>query len=241
MPTVSVIIPVLNAVRYLPESLQSLRQNCGVQMELVVVDDGSTDHSLEIVRESGLASTILKQSRRGPAAARNRGLEVASGEYVAFLDADDIWPAGTLVRLSEVLEGLPQVGVCQGKVATLAQPEVHPRLRRRILPQPSYTVNLGSALFRRELFRRVGGFDESLRFDEDTDLWMRLWEAGVEKERIPDVTLQYRLHAENMTVEAEENSRALLVLLKKHKDRMAGRTVSPQKQGLAIFLGWTQP
>lgn len=235
---ISVIMPILNAEKFLPETLKSLESNWLEGSELLVVDDGCTDLSMKLVADSAFPSRALRGEGRGPAAARNIALKEASGQYVAFLDADDLWPTGTLQRLTEALrEGDGSDRIVQGKVETFADGPVADTLKSRLKPAPAYAVNLGSALFQKDDLDRMGGFDESLRFDEDTDLWLRCWEAGISKKLLPEVTLRYRLHQENMTRDAQSNSRALLPLLKRHRDRMKGRQPLCS-QGLAEYLGW---
>lgn len=239
VPAVSVILPVRNGARFLPQTLDSIAANATVEMEVIAVDDGSTDASPAILRSNPLVSRVLVLSGKGPAAARNAGLQAASADFVAFLDADDLWPRATLERLLRGLRESPEAQVSQGKVATLAEADLHPRLRHLVLAEPTYLVNLGSALFRRETVLALGGFEERLRYGEDTDLWVRLWEQGAHKAMIPDTTLLYRLHGENMSCQAPPNSRALMPVFKRHMDRMAGRKHSP-RESLASFLGWKQ-
>jgi glycosyltransferase involved in cell wall biosynthesis len=232
-------MPILNAEKFLPETLRSLKANWLEGNELLVVDDGCTDRSMELVADSGLPGRTLQGEGGGPAAARNLALKQACGRYVAFLDADDLWPPDTLRLLLDTLrEGDGSEKIAQGRVETFADGPVADTLKARLKPVPAYAVNLGSALFRKNDLDQLGGFDESLRFDEDTDLWLRCWEAGLSKKLLPEVTLHYRLHQENMTRGAQSNSRALLPLLKRHRDRMKGRQPLCS-QGLAEYLGWT--
>lgn len=238
MPIVSVVMPVYNGQEHLPETLECLRaEACQVDLELISVDDGSDDTSLDILQDSGLPGQVLRQSRKGPAAARNLGIGQARGEFVAFLDADDLWPEGSLALRCLTLRTEEHLAVCQGLVKTFATGPVPPRLTSRLRQQPFRAVNLGSALFRRSLLQTLGGFDESLTFDEDTDLWIRLWEAGVSKGWLEETCLLYRLHAQSMTRHAPEDARALLPLLKRHKDRMSGQPVRSQVS-LSAYLGW---
>ena len=240
MPIVSVVMPVLNGMAYLPQALESYAQNRWEGVELWAVDDGSQDGSRECLQASGWVDCLLEGPGQGPAAARNCALRRCSGEYVAFLDADDQWPAGSLRARWEALQGSPQQEVAQGRVMTQVEESLAPRLASRVLEQPRYAVNLGSALFRKSCLDRVGLLDESLRFDEDTDLWIRLWEEGVMPVRLEAVCLEYRLHDQNMTREAQDNARALLPLLKRHRDRMAARPeVLAPGQSLASYLGWS--
>lgn len=239
MPIVSVVMPVYNAEEFLAESLGSYRENRTEDTELIVVDDGSTDSSLSIIERSGLASRIVRQSNKGPAAARNAALAQIESPYVAFLDADDVWPRGTLAALLDSLSGKPHSGVARGKVQTLVSGEVAPRLKSRIRTTPRYAVNLGSALFRTEALVRVEFLDANLRFDEDSDLWFRLWEADIPLISLDRVTLLYRLHTANMTRDAVDDRKAFLHLVKRHRDRTLGRSTKSAIR-LAEYLGWHQ-
>ena len=232
-------MPILNAEKYLPETLRSLKENWLEGSELLVVDDGCTDRSIELVADSALPGRTIRGEGCWPAAARNLALKQACGRYVAFLDADDLWPRDTLRLLLDTLrDGNGSERIVQGKVETFADGPVADTLKARLKTVPTYAVNLGSALFRKGDLDQLGGFDETLRFDEDTDLWLRCWEAGLSKKLVPEVTLRYRLHQDNMTRDAQSNSRALLPLIKRHRDRIKGRQPLCS-QGLADYLGWT--
>ncbi len=207
-------------------------------MQWLVIDDGSSDQSLEILRCCDLPHQLLQQPRQGPAAARNLALQQACWEWVAFLDADDLWPEGSLGRRLKALREQPQWACLSGRLRTFCEDDLHPRLLERHHDSPRFAVNLGAALFRRGALEQVGGFRPQLRFDEDTDLWMRLWEAGFDKGWLAEVTLLYRLHGHNLTVEAPSNAKALLPLLKAHRERAP---FQPNRQDLATYLGWKAP
>jgi glycosyltransferase involved in cell wall biosynthesis len=114
IPQVSVVIPVYNAIDHIEECLASvINQRTPFSLEVIVVDDGSTDGTLEKLRStSGL--TCLAQSNRGPATARNSGIRHARGEYIAFLDADDLWPESKLQKQVELLQRHPDAAMCFG-------------------------------------------------------------------------------------------------------------------------------
>lgn len=230
-------MPVHNSAVHLAETLESFRQNSWPSVELLIIDDGSTDESVEILQKSGIPYRLWQSSQSGPAAARNSALEHAQGRYVTFLDSDDLWTDGALRKLWETLQDQSTARVAQGRIKVFADGDISPDQTFRLKPDPYYAVNLGASLFYLEDILKVEGFDPSLRFGEDTDLWMRLWEKGVAKTLIPETTLLYRLHQTNMTREAHVNSRGLLPVIKRYRDRHRG-TTAPPVQGLAEYLGW---
>jgi glycosyltransferase involved in cell wall biosynthesis len=237
MNEISVIMPLYNAEKFLRESLESYQENAFPGVELIVVDDGSTDRSVDIIRQLGVDARLLRQENAGPATARNLALKASTSKYVAFLDADDVWPPQTLSGLRQVFTADPELQIVQGMVQSFATGKPSDRIRSRLHSEPRYQVNLGSALFRRCVLSELNGFDESLQFDEDTDLWIRCWELGLKKGSVANVTLHYRLHQDNLTSHAKSNARALLPLLKKHRDRMRERKPLSE-QSLAQYLGW---
>ena len=181
--TVSVIIPTYNRPEMTVRAVESvLGQNYG-QLDLVVVDDGSSDSTLEKVK--GLEDrgvSLVRQPHQGVSAARNLGLSLARGEVVAFLDSDDYWLPGKLEAQVELLKDNPEAMICQTN-------ELWLRNGRRLNPAAKHRKPDGEAFFRslslclispsavmirRELFDQVGTFDESLPACEDYDLWLRI-------------------------------------------------------------------
>lgn len=238
MRTISVIMPVFNAERYLPETLGSFLRNRLPGVELVAIDDGCTDRSVEIIREAVPDARILVLGGAGPSKARNAGMGASQGDCIAFLDSDDLWPDGTLKRLITTMEAT-NAAIVQGRIETFADGEVAAGIKHRMKEAPFYGVNLGSFLIERRVAEQLNGLDESLRFGEDTDFWIRCWEQGVEKVTVDEVTLRYRLHTHNMSVQAASDAKMLLPLLKRHRDRMAGR--QPKSSvSLSCYLGWRE-
>ncbi len=238
MSQLSVIIPVLNGERFLQQALDSIPRDLDV--EVLVVDDGSTDSSVELARAAGARVLAAEGPASGPAAARNRALRVVQSPLVAFLDADDWWPEGSLQFRLEVLRENPELDLVQGQIESRESGELAEAVARRRLPVPSFNVNLGACLFRKEILDRVGPFDESLRFGEDGDLFMRLWEVDAVKRFLLRTCLYYRLHQSNMTVEGPQDMLTNLKLLKRHKDRMQDR-LAEKKVPWGHFVGWTAP
>jgi glycosyltransferase involved in cell wall biosynthesis len=197
-PLISVIIPVYNGETYLAEAVHSILAQGYKPLEIIVVDDGSTDGSAAVAHAFGQKIQYVYQANQGPAAARNRGLELAQGSVISFLDADDLWPQEKLARQmgwlqagAEIVLGYTQLWLEQrgeGKGGDF-QPYA----------QPWLYLQVGCALLRRSLLDVVGMFDCSLRIGEDMDWFLRVRESGAKMKIIPEVTLLYRLHAQGMT------------------------------------------
>ena len=159
-PLVSVIIPSWNAAAFLPAAVASIREQRYEPIEIVVVDDGSTDGTESAVAALGPGVRYFRQDNRGPAAARNRGLAGARGEFIAFLDADDRWPRHKLsIQLARLLAE-PQLDFVLGRIRYVpVEGGVMPDFAREAPGNAITHVHLGSGLFRRGAFERVGEFD----------------------------------------------------------------------------------
>jgi glycosyltransferase involved in cell wall biosynthesis len=181
-PQVSVIIPTFNRARYLAEAVDSVLAQPFRDYELIVVDDGSTDETPQLLTGYGHAIRVLRQDNQGVSAARNAGLVVARGELIAFLDSDDLWLPGKLYRQVEFFSLHPDALICQTeeiwvKNGHRVNPGRRHRKRGGMIFEPSLELCLVSpsaVMMRRELFDRVGNFDESLPACEDYDLWLRV-------------------------------------------------------------------
>ncbi len=179
---VAVVIPAHDAAQYLPVALDSLRQQTVVPVEVIVVDDGSTDATAAVAERLG--ATVLRQDQSGPGAARNRGLQRATAEYVAFLDADDWFALGKVERSIATLQRLgarclatdawlvrgDRVERCKNELRSLSEVVTQERLLR------GNPIICSTVVCRRSELLEVGGFDESpdLVASEDYDLWLRL-------------------------------------------------------------------
>jgi glycosyltransferase involved in cell wall biosynthesis len=210
---VSVVIPVFNGERFLREAVQSVLDQKYSPLEIIVVDDGSTDGTASVARS--LPVRYLHQTNQGPAAARNRGIEHAQGELITFADADDLWP---LAKLELQLPYLTDdVEIVMGRIQQVLSSS------EEEFGEPAFSVNLGSAVIRKTVFDRVGLFDETMRYSEDVDWFMRAREAGVAIMTIDAVTLFYRQHEENMTRGKSTSELNVLKALKRSLDRRRER------------------
>jgi glycosyltransferase involved in cell wall biosynthesis len=226
-PLVSVVIPVFNGERFLREAAESVLAQKYAPIEILIVDDGSTDGTENVARSLPENVRYLHQTNKGPSAARNRGIEHAQGTLIAFADADDLWPAAKLDLQLPYLIKDPATEIVMGRIQQVRLAEtVHGQIQAEEFGEPAFSVNLGSTIIRKSVFERVGMFDETMRYSEDVDWFMRAREAGAAIKTIDAVTLFYRQHDENMTRGKSTYQLNILKTLKKSLDRRRERTGS---------------
>lgn len=203
---ISVIIPVYNGAAYLAEALQSVAAQTHPPDEVIVVDDGSSDASAAIARGFAPPVACIQIAHAGGAAARNQGIAGAAGDWLAFLDADDLWTAEKLQLQAAVLKSEAEVDGVLGMVESFLSPELDDEQRRRLsVPAAVQTGYLiGALLVRKTSFLRVGYFDPTLRSGEFIDWWSRATQQGLNFKVLPQVVLRRRLHGQNHTLQHRE-------------------------------------
>ncbi len=183
MSKVSVIIPTYNRLPMLKEAVDSVLAQDFEDLELIVVDDGSTDGTAdEISRYGGRVKLLRHAESRGVSAARNKGILHSKGKYVAFLDSDDLWVKGKLKLQAAFLDENPHYPLCYTDEIWIRRGKrVNPRLKHAkysgwIFEKclPLCTISPSSAVMRRTLFSKIGIFDEALPVCEDYDFWLRV-------------------------------------------------------------------
>ncbi|MEL6438410.1 MAG: glycosyltransferase family A protein [Cyanobacteria bacterium J06621_8] len=206
MVKVSVIIPAYNGDRYLGAAIESIREQTYQDYEIIVIDDGSTDNTAQIVQQYGDSVQYLTQPNQGVAASRNRGLATAQGEYIAFLDQDDVFLPLKLGLQVALLEQEPSLGMVnsgwqitdqQGQIQAAVEPwKKIPNLTAAdiIIWKPIF---LGAMLFRRSWLDKIAGFNTTLEQTPDVDLVMRLAMKGCPAAWVEQTTVQYRQHQAN--------------------------------------------
>lgn len=223
MPKVSVIIPAYNQARYLGLAIQSVLDQTYADFEVVVVDDGSTDDTAQVVqRFADPRVRYVFQSNRGLSAARNTGLRNSTGPLVTFLDSDDEFLPEKLSWLAAILDQRPEVGLAAGSAVLIdeaGQPTGQP-FASRLPADPAELVlgnplHVGSVLLRRDWQAKVGYFDESLRSYEDWDMWLRLAVAGCPMACIEQPVSRYRFHTAQMTRHGIQMTAATFAVLDK--------------------------
>lgn len=233
-PLISVIVPVYNGAKFLAEAIGNVLSQAYPALEIIIVDDGSTDDIETAVGSLPVDVRFFRQANAGPAAARNRGIRDASGDFIAFLDVDDLWPAGNLESLVSYLLANPHLALVRGHAQLMKLNTDTGAYEYTGDPSKSFPHYIGAALYRRIAFETIGLFDEELHNAEDTDWYARLAESDLANERLPHVTLLVRRHGENMTAgkSAAELSKTSLFAFKKSIDRRRQTAIERQQRAL---------
>ena len=220
---ISCIVPVFNGQRYLGEALESILKQSYRPIEVIVADDGSTDGTATVIGRYGEQIRYLKQPNAGTAAARNLGLTAAHGEFVAFLDADDLWHPDKLERQMARFQARHELDYCFAHVQNFWVPELieeEKRFRDHRISKALPGYSTCTLLARRSLFATVGQFNTAVKHADDTDWFLRASEHGAVMEMLADVLLYRRLHQANMSRLRAANSRdQYLQMLKSALDR----------------------
>ncbi len=221
---ISVIIPAYNAQKYLAEAIESVIAQTSAPLEIVVVDDGSTDATPRIA--TGFSRvTYVRQENAGVAAALNHGSRVARGDLIAFLSADDIWDKGKLERQLQALDGQPNRLVF-GHMLHFLSPELDPAQARGLVcpPQPMPAFSAGTLLTRIETFRAVGPLNETFAVGEFMDWYGRAKDGGIEAIMLDAVVSHRRVHLANQsTIALRQKSYAPVLKAMMDRRRAAER------------------
>jgi glycosyltransferase involved in cell wall biosynthesis len=220
---ISCVVPVYNGERFLGEALESILAQTYRAVEIIAVDDGSTDGTRTLLESYGDRVRYVSQTNSGPATTRNTGIGAARGKFIAFLDSDDLWHPEKLARQMARFEARPELGLCLTQIQNFWMPEVsreeaafrdHPR-SRAIDGFTSVTL-----LARRSVFEAIGVFDTSLKHGDDTDWFLRAESHGIPLEIVPEVLVRRRLHANNRSRRWATRSREeYLMMMKALVDR----------------------
>jgi glycosyltransferase involved in cell wall biosynthesis len=221
-PTIiSCIVPVYNGETYLGEAIESILRQSYRPIEIIIADDGSTDGTATVAGRYGKQIRYLRQANAGPAAARNLGLSAAAGEFVGFLDADDLWHPEKLARQMACLQDALDYCVSHVQnfwIPELIEEENRFRDHRMSKALPGYVT--GTLLARRDCFNAVGHFNTAIQHADDTEWFLRANERGTAMKLLPDVLLYRRLHYTNLSRVKASNSRdQYLRVLKTALDR----------------------
>lgn len=218
---VSVIIPTYNREQYLAEAIASVLDQDYAPIELIVIDDGSSDGTADTVAPFADRLLYRLQENQGIAAARNAGVNLSHGQFLAFLDSDDIWEPGKLRLQMAVFHARPSTGVVYGHARQFFSPEMTAPERARIRQQEGIFAapTASSLLVSRTTFERVGPFDQSLNLSVDMDWYARMTEIKMDVVMLPDVLFLRRLHQTNINRTCADEQIERVRLLKATLDR----------------------
>ncbi len=210
---VSVVMAAFDEEAFIGEAIASALAQSYTPIEVIVVDDGSSDRTADIAEQHMV--TVLRQPHRGPAAARNAGLQAARGEYWAIFDADDLMPPRRIERQVAHLEQHPEHGIVLGLTEAFVTPgQPRPPHYKPVWDDGSFRGHLGTTLGRRAVLDLVGSFNEDLQLGEDADWQARATEAGVSAGQIDHLCLRYRVHDANTSSDTQANRQATLRVLR---------------------------
>ena len=206
----TVIIPVFNGAAYLKQTLESVLRQTLAPLEILVIDDGSTDESSNIAQSFSPKVTVIRRANSGVSATRNFGVSIANSNWIAFMDADDLWEPEYLEAHAEVITSASGLDLCYSDRLHLVQQEngeFEIRERYRVSPQSQFRrAVLERSLFgpscftiRRSTFLAIGGFESRFDAVEDWHLCLRLLQANAAFAHIPHPLVQYRVHAASIT------------------------------------------
>jgi len=224
---VSVVIPCYNREKYIEAAIDSVLAQAYRPLEIIVVDDGSSDSSIEIIGRFGSPVTLIRQENAGAAAARNTGVQNSHGEFLSFLDSDDLWTDDKLAKQLEVMTQQPEIDLVFAHAEEFISPEladdVASSIRCREGAMPARVQS--TMLIRQDAFLKVGLFDETLTIGEGVDWLARANDAEIRSVVLPDVLLRRRLHETNIGITKkdmrQDYARALKAALDRRRQQQA--------------------
>ncbi len=227
-PLISVVIPFFKGEPFIAETLESVLSQDYPRLEIIVANDGSPAGSLRALDPFAGRIAIISQENKGQAAARNAGIRLAKGPLIALLDQDDLWPAGRASLMAAALAGDPS-DFARGMTQRF-RPASDGTGQREDIGEPEFRAELvGSALYRREVFDRIGLFDEAMREGEDFDWNIRLGESACREKRLGETTLLCRRHGANLSDTEDFVKNGQMLSLRKKIARARAESATAEK------------
>jgi glycosyltransferase involved in cell wall biosynthesis len=220
-PIISIIIPVFNCEQYLEEAIESVVNQNFKPLDVIVVNDGSTDGSL-LIAESYLSRIrIFQQLNLGAAEARNTGINNANGEFLAFLDADDIWLLDKLSSQYELFIKHPEIDMVFGGIEQFISPELEQDRDTPTVAIDKHPLGIlpGTMLIKKASFLKVGLFDPAWEIGEFIDWYAKAKELKLSKMVLPKTVLRRRIHTSNLGIRAKDSRSDYIQILKASLDR----------------------
>lgn len=220
-PLVSVIIPVLNGEKYLREAIESVLGQTYSSIEVIVVDDGSTDSSAGIAKSFAPQVRYIYKTNGGISSALNRGVELSRGSFLAFLDADDLWKEDKLMCQMAAFDDNPDADIVFGQVKQFFSSDLDEDQKKkvRIPAEVIQGIFKGSMLIKRDSFFRVGTFETRWKIGDFIDWYVRAMEKSLKSVMLNEVVILRRIHADNMGIREHESRPEFVRILKASLDR----------------------
>lgn len=225
-PLVSVIVPVYNCGKYLAEAIESIWGQTYRPLEIIVVDDGSTDNSAEVANRFKGSVLYICQEHSGPGASRNKGIGLAEGEFLAFLDADDRWLKDKLSLQIEAFHEDPSLAMVFGYIRQFYSPELGMNAQRDPDKEILRGITPSVAMIRRDSFQRVGLFATGWQVGEFMDWYSKAREAGLKSSMPQQIVAERRIHTTNMGIRLRDSRGDYISILKEHLERKRNKDVN---------------
>lgn len=223
--SISVLVPVYNAGKYLAEAIESVLNQKGAKpLEIIILDDGSTDASTEVAESYKPKVSLYQQAHSGISAARNATLQKAKGDFIAFLDADDVWTEDHLEKLLNVFKEHDKLDVAAGHVEQFLSEDVEDpsaKIPDGMKVLPGFVV--GAMLIKKSVFDVVGTFNEELTLADTVDWFARFKDSGLVLKMIDDIVLKRRIHSTNSGIRHKDNrkdyTKVLMASIKRKREK----------------------
>jgi len=220
-PPVSVIIPVYNSERFLAQAIDSVLSQTYHAFELIVVDDGSSDQSREIALSYPVIKYVYQQNS-GVAEARNRGIEIARGKFLAFLDSDDLWLPEKLSLQMKAFDNDPSLEIVTGYIEQFVSPEIDTQTAKRYSfpDRPLVGYSPSAILIKLSALKKTGLFHEDFQGGEVISWFAHIYEKEVNILILPDVVAKRRIHGNNLSIRKKPGKEKTITrILKSSLDR----------------------
>jgi glycosyltransferase involved in cell wall biosynthesis len=218
---ISIIIPVYNCEQYLEEALESVLNQNFKPLDIIVIDDGSTDRSLSIAESYVPQIRVFQQPNLGAAEARNNGIKNANGDFLAFLDSDDVWLTDKLSSQIELFTENPNLDMVFGGVEQFLSPELEQDHNTPTVAIKKHPLGLlaGTMLIRKASFLKVGLFNSAWKIGEFIDWYAKAKEQNLSNMVLPKTVLRRRIHTSNLGIRAKGSRSDYIQILKASLDR----------------------
>lgn len=221
MSLISVIIPVYNREKYIAEAIESVLAQTYKPLEIIVINDGSTDNSAEIIKNFGSKIKYFDQVNSGLANTLNKGINLTNGEFIAFLDSDDLWVKNKLSLQMAIFANNPDVDIVFAYVQQFISPELEDEIKHKIYISQEIIkgYSKGTMLAKKEVFSQIGLFDTTLKLGDFIDWYFKASEQGIKNLICPEILLKRRIHDNNMGIIQKKYRSDYVKIIKASLDR----------------------